>query len=194
MNNIIAQLYEISKRYHEVNGSHGFEHTKRVIRISKFLGEKLGAEMDILLPAAILHDIARQEENHALEGSKMSEEILKKLDLESGKIRAICEAIKTHSFSAGREAESIEAKILSDADKLDALGAIGIYRTAMYNGKNSNNFEDFLSHFDDKLLKLKDLMYTDEGYKLALVRHNYMIEFLNRFKMEVELRDFNSIF
>ncbi|MBD3205362.1 HD domain-containing protein [Candidatus Bathyarchaeota archaeon] len=192
MNDIITKLLEISKRYHEIEGSHGFEHTERVIKLTKFLGKKLNANMDILLPAAILHDIARAKENHALIGSRISEDILKELKFKEEKINSICSAIETHSFSAGRKAESIEAKILSDADKLDALGAIGIYRTATYSGENSKSFKDFLAHFDDKLLKLKNLMYTDEAYKIALARHNYMLEFLEKIKQEIDISDFNS--
>jgi uncharacterized protein len=173
-----------------MGGSHGFDHTERVIKLCIFLGEKLGADMEVLIPAAILHDIARSMKNHSIASARKSENILRNYNIEEDKIRHICEAIRTHSFSGGRKAKTIEAKILSDADKLDALGAVGILRTAMYSGETSRSLDDFLSHFDDKLLKLKDLMYTDEGYKVALIRHKYILDYLKRIQEEIELKDF----
>jgi uncharacterized protein len=189
MNDILDILLKISKNNQNNIGSHGFDHTLRVIKLCVFLGNKLNAKMDILIPAAILHDIARSEENHAKVGAQKSRKILKKQGLIEEKVNSICEVIESHSFSANTEPKSLEAKILSDADKLDALGAIGIYRAAAYSCENSKTMEDFIYHFNEKLLKLKDQMYTDEAYKLAFSRHNYMEDYLKRITDEIRLKD-----
>jgi len=189
MNDILDILLKISKNNQKNIGGHGFDHTLRVIKLCVFLGNKLGANMDILIPAAILHDISRSEENHAKVGSEKSREILKEQSLDEEIINSICKVIESHSFSAKKEPKSLEAKILSDADKLDALGAIGIYRTAAYSFENSKKMENFISHFNEKLLKLKDQMYTDEAYKIALSRHNYMEDYLKRITDEIGLKD-----
>jgi uncharacterized protein len=186
---ILDILFKISKDIQKNTGSHGFDHTKRVIKLCNFLGNKLGANMDILLPAAILHDIARSEENHAKIGSQKSRKILRERGIDEERINSICEVIESHSFSAKKEPKSLEAKILSDADKLDALGAIGIYRTAAYSYENSKNMEDFINHFYEKLLKLKDQIYTDEAYEYALSRHNYLEDYLKRINDEIEIKD-----
>ena len=96
---------------------------------------------------------------------------------------AVTEAIRAHSFSAKREAVSLEAKILSDADKLDALGAVGVYRAAMYSSEQGRPVQVFIEHFDEKLLLLKEMMYTDAAAEIAERRHLFLECFL------VEIRD-----
>lgn len=190
MNDVLYLLHSLSKEAQDSTGSHGFEHTERVINMCKFLGEVLGADLDVLVPAAILHDISRNDDDHARLGAIKSRKILEGCAFKPNKIDAICQAIETHSFSGDTNAKSLEAKILSDADKLDALGAIGIYRAALYSGEKSRSFNDFLLHFDEKLLKLKNMMYTREGRKIAEKRHRYMKNYLKRLRDEVELKDF----
>jgi uncharacterized protein len=101
-------------------------------------------------------------------------------------IEQICSIINNVSFSKnrGNSPESIEGKIVQDADRLDALGAIGIARTFAYGGKNGRSLEDSLQHFHDKLLLLMDEMNTEEAKKLAIVRHKYLEEFIEEFKAE----------
>jgi uncharacterized protein len=75
---------------------------------------------------------------------------------------------------------------LSDADKLDAMGAVGVYRTALYSGELMRPVEEFIEHFHEKLLTLKDLLYTDEARTLAEGRHRYMLEYLEEFVRELK--------
>ncbi len=167
------------------HGTHGLEHTMRVYRTCLAMGEAQEADMSILLPAALLHDIVRDGEDHASASSVKAGEILRGLHYSKEAINAISENILAHSFSAGRMPESLEAKILSDADKLDAMGALGVYRAAMYSAENGRPLEDFVAHFSEKLLTLRDLLFTDEARRLAESRHSFLLEFLKQIEDEL---------
>lgn len=180
------QLSEISRKYQNMNGCHGYEHTERVVKLCSVLGEKIGANIDILIPAAILHDIKRSEPNHARAGAVEAEKILQELGYNDDVITKVCEAIRVHSFSEAVKADTIEAQILSDADKLDAMGAIGIYRTANYSGEKDRPFNEFINHFHEKLLSLKDLLYTDQAKLMAEKRNRFMIEYLDQLSKELK--------
>lgn len=169
-------------------GTHSYEHTKRVYDLALHIGEREGADLGILLPAALLHDIGRGERDHAEAGAKKARKILEEIGLEARRIERIIEAIATHSFSGGREPMTLEARVLSDADKLDAMGAIGIYRAAMYSAEYNRPLEGFLKHFKEKLLRLKELIYTEEGRRLARGRHRFIVEYLERLRMELDLK------
>lgn len=169
------------------HGTHGLEHTMRVYRTCMALGNALGADMTLLLPAVLLHDIVRDGEDHASASSVKAGEILRDLDYPEKAIKAILKIIGVHSFSAGRMPESLEAKILSDADKLDAMGALGVYRAAMYSAENGRPLEDYIAHFSEKLLTLRDMIFTDEARRLAESRHRFLLEFLEQIENELNL-------
>jgi uncharacterized protein len=181
---LYEKLIEISKKYQKPVGCHGYEHTDRVIKICKLLGDKLKANMEILLPAAILHDVGRGNDSHALKGATMAQKILDKLGYKY--VDDIVYAIKVHSFSEGLEAKTLESQILSDADKLDAMGAIGVYRVSQYGVEHNQSQDHFIKHFYDKLLTLRDQLYTDEAKKLAEKRHRFMLEYLKQLKKELK--------
>ena len=107
-------------------------------------------------------------------------------ELDYPKRDEIVHIIDVHSFSMGGEVKTLEAKILSDADKLDAMGALGVYRAAQYIVENESSQEDFINHFQEKLLKLKDLLYTDEAKKLAEKRHKFMLIYLSQLENELK--------
>ena len=94
--------------------------------------------------------------------------------------------INSVSFSKnrGKTPESIEGKIVQDADRLDAIGAIGIARTFAYGGRSGRTLEETLEHFDEKLLLLKDEMNTPEAKKMAEDRHVFMESFLKEYNRE----------
>jgi uncharacterized protein len=165
-------------------GTHGFEHTLRVFNLCKRIGFSRSADRSVLLPAALLHDIARDEGDHEQASSSKARGILESMNYPEDKIKAVADAISTHSFSGGRSPESLEAEILSDADKLDAIGAIGIYRAAMYSAENGRPIEAFIAHFHEKLLKLKDTLHTEEARRLADSRHRFMLDFLEQHSRE----------
>jgi uncharacterized protein len=169
----IEKLKEESSKRQQPYGSHGFEHTERVYNLCVHLGKLLNADQSILLPAAILHDVCRGEENHAEAGAVTAALILRKL------------VIISHSFSTGETPKSLEAKILSDADKLDALGALGIYRTAAYSGEYPRPITDYIGHFHNKLMKLDSLLNTSEAKKIAIERKKFMMLYLTQLNHEL---------
>jgi uncharacterized protein len=171
------------------SGSHSIEHTRRVHQICLFLGEKLGADLAILLPAAVLHDIGRRRDvaNHAEESARLAEKLLGELGFEEPRIKPITEVIRTHSFSGDQRPGSLEAEILSDADKLDALGAVGVYRAAAYTSEEGRSLGDFINHFHEKLLKLPEFLYTGPAREMALQRKEFLVRYLEEIGRELKL-------
>lgn len=170
-------------------GSHGMDHTDRVFVLCIVIGRKEGAVMDILLPAALLHDIARPLERekglpHEREGARMAGEFLASIGFNQDLIPSITSIIRTHRFQSAEEPESLEAQILSDADKLDAMGATGIARTFLRAGEHGGGIDDAVSHFHDKLLKLNTRMYTRTGQEIAAKRHTVLVQFLENLNDE----------
>ncbi|AFH42468.1 HD domain-containing protein [Fervidicoccus fontis] len=171
--------------------THGIEHVERVVRLCLYIGEKVEEEVDtfVLLASAYLHDISRvsDDENHEALASEISEDILRKFGIREEKIKKISHAIRAHSFSSGIEPGSIEAKILSDADKIDAIGAVGIARVFAYSGKHERSLNESFEHFSRKILKLKDKMYTKPGKEIAEERSKFVERFLEELDREIRL-------
>ncbi len=125
--------------------AHNMDHVERVYNLCLKLAEGEDVDMEVLKAAALLHDIARVREDddhsgktdHALLGAEMAAPILKGLGFPEGKIKHIQDCIITHRYRTGREPESLEARILFDADKLDIIGAVGIARSFMWVGRNN---------------------------------------------------------
>ncbi len=164
--------------------SHDEGHVERVITIARYLAEKEGARLDVVLKAAELHDIARDDPNHAVKSAEIARELLK--DYERSFVDAVCHAIEAHSFSGKVKPRTLEAKILSDADKLDAMGAIGVARAFLYSGERGRGIGETLKHFEEKLLKLKDTLYTETAKDIAKERHEFLKKFYLQIKKELE--------
>ncbi|MEO2151318.1 MAG: HD domain-containing protein, partial [Thermococcus sp.] len=156
------------------------------------IGKEEGADLEVLALASLLHDIARpledagKVEDHAVEGAKIARRFLLSIGCPEEKVEAVAHAIEAHRFSRGPEPRTLEAKILSDADKLDAIGAIGIARVFMYSGEHGRDVEASLRHFEEKILKLKDLMYTETAKRIAEDRHRFTVQFIERIRREIE--------
>jgi uncharacterized protein len=174
--------------------SHDGAHTDRVKRIALFIGKIENADLKVLEKAAELHDVARDLSNHAIEGAKMAREILRSERYDEDFIERVAHCIESHAFSSGIKPQTLEAKILSDADKLDAMGAVGVARTFLFSGERGRTIEDTIAHFDEKLLKLYNLLYTDTAKRLAKRRHEFMVEFYRRIKEELDLKDAEARF
>lgn len=164
-------------------GSHGLDHTLRVVDLCLKIGLAEGAEMRVLIPAALFHDIARplEEETgvpHEEEGARIAEEYLCSVGYDAALIPAVAHAIRTHRYSTGAAPETLEAKILSDADKLDAMGAVGLARTFLQAGERGGGIQDAVDHIHDKLLKLHSLMYTETARGIAAERHIFLSTFV----------------
>lgn len=174
---------------------HGIGHVIRVIINIQNILKYESANPFIALFSGWLHDIGRYKESelnqhHAIISADMARLFIEsnKLQLSQQEIEHIIECIERHSFSAGKEPDTIEAKIVSDADKIDALGSIGIYRVACYQSENGRGIEDMIRHFHEKLLKLKDQIYTKIGLEIALQRTKVMEDYLVQMKKEYELQ------
>lgn len=165
---------------------HDAEHSIRVYQNACRIAVRYPeADLRVVSLAALLHDA----DDHKLfntEDFQNARTFLISQNVDSSVIERICEVIGGVSFSKnrGKKTETIEGKIVQDADRLDAMGAIGIARTFAYGGKNGRPLESSLQHFDDKLLLLKDEMNTEEARRLAEVRHKYMLDFLSEYQEE----------
>ena len=124
---------------HSFSG-HDFEHVSRVYNLAKAIGKEEKADMLVLEAAALMHDLGRLAElkdpklNHAVESAKIACDILKGIDFPDDKVQDVLHAIRAHRFSKGEIPFTTEAKVLQDADRLDALGAIGIARCFAFTG------------------------------------------------------------
>jgi uncharacterized protein len=172
-------------------GSHGVDHTLRVVRLCEVIGRHEDADMKILLPAALLHDIARPVEEeqgipHEEEGARMAELFLRSIEYDEDLLPGIIHAIRAHRYRSDKKPETLEAMVLSDADKLDAMGAIGIARTFLQAGERRSDIRDAADHIDEKLLKLKDLMYTASARGIAKTRYMYLGTFLETLTNEMK--------
>ncbi len=203
----LARLKTIAKRLMKNHGSaHDFSHVMRVYRLAEIIGRKEKADMDVLLAAVLLHDIAKPSKKSMAERKKsagssarIASGILGKLNCP--KTDEILYCIKVHSFSKGIVPKTKEAKILQDCDRLDAIGAVGIARCfavgenmkiPLYEEKDPfalrrklDDGEYSLDHLYMKLLKLKDMMHTEEAKKIAEERHKFMMEFIKQLKEEI---------
>jgi uncharacterized protein len=168
---------------------HDEKHTLRVLKNAQSIASSY-PESDFLLISlsALLHDVDDHKLFHT-ENNENARSFLKEQGVESKKIEEICSIINAVSFSKnkGKSPETIEGKIVQDADRLDALGAIGIARTFAYGGKNGRSLNDSVRHFYDKLLLLKDTMNTKEGRKIADERHALMEAFLRELEHELSV-------
>lgn len=166
--------------------AHNLDHVMRVYSLCLILAEhEENVDLHVLIPAALLHDIARVKESndntgetdHAILGSKIAEEILRDLEYGEETIEKIKHCIETHRFRSGNEPKTIEAKILFDADKLDVIGAIGIARSFMLAGQ----FRQRLS--TDQSPKKCIIENTTENGRLKDVsKHSPFIEYEVKFK------------
>ncbi len=202
----------------EAEGGHNWSHIERVWKMAVKIRDMEG-EGDLLTIelAAILHDISDAKFNGGDDeiGSQLAFDFLMKNNLDSERTGHIQTIIRYVSYKGGfpqDKIHSIEFQIVQDADRLDAIGAIGIARALNYGGfKNLpiydpsaplQEYEDpkayhrsdapTINHFYEKLLKLKDLMNTETGKRIALERHNFMLQFLERFYDECGIRKGSS--
>lgn len=184
---IIDKAIEYTEELFKGNSDgHGADHTMRVYRNAQQIMETYPeADRRVISLAALLHDV----DDHKLfktENNANARTFLEEAGLPIDEIDFICNIINAVSFSKnrGKIPETIEGKIVQDADRLDAIGAIGIARTFAYGGKVGRPLEDSIKHFYDKLLLLKDEMNTDAAKELAQKRHDYMAAFLKEYHNE----------
>lgn len=202
MNNLMDKVRGI---YEQFDASHDFQHIERVYQNALvILQAEPDADAEVVKIAVLLHDVSDKKYTDSKE---QENKLIAELSLSEEKKQHIRDCIAQVSFNGGNELEatSLEAKIVRDADRLDAIGAIGIARTFAYGGAKGRKLYDkeenartdmteeeyrnkntsSVTHFYEKLLLLKDLMITDKGKQMAEERHQFMVQFLEQLQNEI---------
>ena len=168
------------------------DHVERMTGWCQFLGPKAGADMEVLLAGALLHDVGVvvNRKNHYTVGRARAAEILKKAGFPEEKTDDALHVLEAHSRYGGPDPQTIEAKVGQDADALEYIGAIGILR-ALVRGLNDGSFNGRISDFPEFLksilAKVEDTFHTKEAEALGRSRLEYMKAFIER--IEKELRN-----
>lgn len=187
--------------------AHDLGHIQRVVKTAKNLAEQENAALEVVVPAAWLHDCVSVPKNSPLRttasqlAAAEATRFLTQIGYPEKWHQSIYHAIEAHSFSANLAPRTVEAKVVQDADRLDAIGAVGLGRCLMLGGSFGSQLyhpldpfcqnrppEDtqyVVDHFFAKLLKLKDLMQTPSGKKEATLRTQFLQSFLDQLALEL---------
>ena len=170
-------------------GGHDAAHSKRVYCNAALIADtEPNCDRFVVALAALLHDVDDHKLFHT-ENNANARSFLASHQIDEAQVELICDVINGISFSKNRgvRPKTLEGKIVQDADRLDAIGAIGIARTFAFGGERGRPLSDSVQHFYDKLLLLKDEMNTEEGKKIAQSRHVLMEKFLKELESEISL-------
>lgn len=201
----------VKSSFENAEGSHDWWHVYRVWQNAIHIAEQEKADLLVVQLAALLHDIADWKFHHGDDtvGPRLAKEWLKKLSVDEEIIAHVCEIIQGLSFKGAgvkTQMSTMEGMVVQDADRLDAIGAVGIARAFAYGGhkgreiynpeikpEHHKSFEQYknsmsttINHFYEKLLLLKDLMNTETARKIAEKRHAFMELYLQTFINEWE--------
>jgi len=201
------QFQDWLKTQETADAAHDVSHIKRVVKTARGLAEAEQAELAVVIPAAWLHDcvaVAKDDPKRrqaSVLAAEKAGQLLTEWSYPDEYIPAIQHAIEAHSYSAGIKCQTLEAKIVQDADRMDAIGAIGVARTIMvgtalgnpltypedpfcYDRKPDDDLA-MVDHFYTKLLHLKDSFHTESARQEAHRRHQFMLNFLQQLEQEV---------
>lgn len=197
---------QVRQKFENEGSGHDWWHMARVWKMAERIGSEEKADMPVVSLAALLHDIADWKfyGGDDTVGPRVAREMLVSLDTSDPVVERVCKIISEVSFKGAgvnTEPSTLEGKVVQDADRLDAIGAIGIARTFAYGGHKGRPIYDpnmkpvfhaskeeymknqshTINHFYEKLLLLKDSMNTEAGRRIAEERHAFMEQFLGRF-------------
>jgi uncharacterized protein len=199
----------VKDKLHGIESGHDWWHSWRVLQLASYLAKEEQADIFICTMAALLHDVSDSKfsDLYIVDGYSQTEQFLLNLAVDKSIVNSVMYIVENISFSSGISSsfnKSIEFEVVQDADRLDALGAIGLARAFSYGGfKNRTihipdttpnhfittdeyrlNNSTTIMHFYEKLLSLKALMNTQTAKKIAINRHQYMLDYLKRFMFE----------
>ena len=181
-----AAIEYVNVLFRDNAGGHDVSHTMRVYRNALLIAEKESdCDIEIVSLGALLHD-ADDHKLFRTENNANARSFLTGQNVPPDRIERICRVINSVSFSQnrGKHPDTLEGKIVQDADRLDALGAVGVARTFAYGGEHGRSLDSSISHFHEKLLLLKDEMNTETGKALAEKRHTFLQTFLEEYSKE----------
>ncbi|OPY55120.1 MAG: putative hydrolase [Methanosaeta sp. PtaU1.Bin112] len=209
-----AWLDDIRLLYRGADPAHDISHVLRVYRNARIIGQEEGADMRVLLWAALLHDVASEKKDDCRHGDsedrgkRSAEAFLEAVGLDEAAREKVQYAVDVHRFSRGIIPVTLEARVLQDADRLDAIGAIGIARLFLTGGVLGREFyhpdDPFcrsrepddgkwnLDHFYKKLLKLESGMHTESGKRMAARRTAVLRRYLQDLEAEIAANGSNS--
>jgi uncharacterized protein len=208
--NLLEEVRSIvEKKFRNESADHDWYHIERVLKLAEYIQSKEGGDLLVIQLAALLHDISDHKLNGGIKNDcgRVSREILTSLNADENLTERVCNIVDKVSFKGAGVSdvyESLELDIVRDADRLDAIGAIGIARAFHYGGKNDRSFyepdlgpslhADFdsyssdkshtLNHFYEKLLLIKDRLRTKTAREIGTERHQIMEEFVSSFLNE----------
>ncbi len=189
----------VAERLEGQQAGHGMDHVMRVYRTACQIQAETGGDLLVVQLAALLHDVGDAKFHDGKElSAEFSREILTDLGTSEELIEHVAEIVNNISFRKGIDPEnlSLEGKIVQDADRIDALGAIGIVRTIEYGATTGQPFhttdknhqqETGIEHFHEKLFKLHDLLNTEAAKNIAGQREQFMREFVDQYLHEVDV-------
>ena len=193
----------------DADSAHDFDHVLRVVNLADRIAQAEGANAEIVHVAALLHDIGLDEgrAGHEASAARRAQEILRARGYDDTFCSSVAQAIESHRFRSGPTPQTLEAQVLFDADKLDAIGAIGVARAFAFGAYRGQKLwgevpPDYADHiagaeadprqhtavheFHVKLSKIKDRLFTATGKKLAAERHAFMVRFYEQLDREVK--------
>ena len=170
------------------SSGHDFEHTMRVNKTALDIAKSYPeADKDLITLIALLHDVDDPKIFNT-ENNENARKIMESQKLDKSLINSVIAGINEISFSKNKDKKpsTIEAQIVQDADRLDAIGAIGVARTFAFGGSKGRSLGSSINHFHEKLLLLKDMMNTEVAKKMAEKRHDFLLDFLEEYEKEIK--------
>ncbi|MBI4790420.1 MAG: HD domain-containing protein [Chloroflexi bacterium] len=205
----MISVEEAREYYHGAESGHDFDHVLRVLALAERLARAEGADLEIVRAAALLHDIARADEDethgddHAQMAAVRAQSILLARGVPTEQADAVAHAIAAHRFRGSVAPQTLEAQVLFDADKLDSIGAIGVARAYAISGAlnqrlwgevapdavatraQRNASHTAVAEFVVKLSKVRERVFTRAARQIAEDRHAYMAAFFARLEQEI---------
>jgi uncharacterized protein len=210
MNSLVVQVKDhVYRIFKEEYSGHDHHHIDRVFRMATLLQQKEGGDLEVIQLTALLHDISDHKLNGGKlnDGGRVAKDLLVELEADPVLIDKVCSLIDKVSYKGALvkdEMFTLEGMIVQDADRLDAIGAIGIARAFAFGGSRNrvmydpsekpelhSDFQAYatsqgntINHFHEKLLLLKDRLHTTTAKEIGAKRHQYMLNFLDHFQQE----------